>query len=62
MNKLHGIRGRKSAIDLVDQLDSAKDDASPKTGAKLKRSLTKEEGKVLDIASQGSMDATAEEI
>lgn len=62
VNKLHGIRGRKSAIDLVDQLDSTKDDASPKTGAKLKRSLTKEEEKVLDIASQGSMDATAEEI
>lgn len=61
MNKLHGIRGRKSAIDQVGQLDSANDD-SPRTGAKLKRTLTKQEEKILDIASQGSMDATAEEI
>ena len=61
VNKLHGIRGRKSAIDQVDQLDSAQSD-SPQTGAKLKRTLTKQEEKVLDLASQGSMDATAEEI
>lgn len=63
-NKNQGIRGRRSAIDLVDQLDIAKGDSSQdtRTGNKLKRSLTKEEEKIFDIASQGSMDATSEEI
>jgi len=63
-DKKHGIRGRKGAIDLVDQLDAAKGEGvrSSRTGGRLKKSLVKKESPELDPVSQGSMDATSEEI
>ena len=63
-DKKNGIRGRKSAVDLIDQLDAAKGEGvrTSSTGGRLKKSLVKKESPELDVASQGSMDATSEEI
>eukprot|EP01032_Pedospumella_encystans_P016587 gene16587-18918_t len=63
-DKKNGIRGRKSAVDLIDQLDAAKGEGvrTSSTGGRLRKSLVKKESPELDVASQGSMDATSEEI
>ena len=61
-----GSSGRPSAIDLVDHLDIAKseDPSMPQSpsGGKLRKGLAAKEKPVLDMASQGSLEATGEEV
>lgn len=58
--------GKSRAIDLVDHLDIAKSDDPSKpqntSGGKLRKGLQAKEKPILDMASQGSLDATGEDI
>lgn len=60
------VSGRPSAIDLIDTLDVAKSDdpSVPQgpSGGKLRKSLQAKEKTVLDMATQGSLEATGEEV